>query len=88
MVMQAGRIGTVIFWLVVGAALAGQLPGGLNGLMVNLGALILLAHVAEVGLMYTVLRERVKPTPADIPLVLVFGAFHLKPKLDATRQQP
>lgn len=87
MIMQAGRIGTVIFWLIVGAGLVGQLPGGLNGLMINLGGLILLAHIAEVALMYTVLRERAKPTPADIPLVLVFGAFHLKPKLDASRPQ-
>ena len=44
-----------------------------------------LAHVAEVGLMYTILRDRVNPTAKDAALVLLYGAFWLKPKLDATR---
>ncbi|MFN3713643.1 MAG: DUF1145 domain-containing protein [Alcanivoracaceae bacterium] len=85
MLMKAGRIGTLIFWVIVLAGVAGVLPGGLNQLMRNLGILILLAHFAEVGLMYTTLRERLKPTLKDAALVMVYGAFYLKPKLDASR---
>ena len=35
--------------------------------------------------MYTILRDRVNPTAKDAALVLLYGAFWLKPKLDATR---
>jgi uncharacterized protein YhhL (DUF1145 family) len=85
MLMKVGRVGTLIFWAIVIAAVAGVLPGGLNQLMRNLGILILLAHFAEVGLMYTTLRERLKPTLKDAALVMLYGAFYLKPKLDASR---
>lgn len=86
MLMKAGRIGTLIFWAIVAAAVVGLLPGGLNILMKNLGILIALAHLAEVGLMYTILSDRIKATPKDAALVMIYGAFYLKPKLDATRK--
>ena len=85
MLMKAGRVGTLIFWALALAGVAGLLPGALSPMMRDLGILILLAHVAEVGLMYTILRDRVKPTGKDAALVLLYGAFWLKPKLDATR---
>lgn len=85
--MKAGRIGTLIFWAVVLVALAGVLPPPHGPWMVKVGAIILLAHIGEVVLMYTLLRDQAKPEPKDVPLVLLFGAFHLRPKLVANRQQ-
>lgn len=84
--MKAGRIGTLIFWAIVAAALAGLIPPQPGAFLIRVGAVILLAHAVEVALMYTLLREQAKPEPKDIPLVLVFGAFHLTPKLRANRQ--
>ena len=86
--MKAGRIGTLIFWAAVIAALLGVFPPREGAFLVKFGAIILLAHMVEVVLMYTLLRDQAKPEPRDIPLVLVYGAFYLRPKLLANRQAP
>ena len=83
--IMAGRIITLLFWALVGAALAGLVPPEPAAWVVRLGALILLAHAGEVMLMQTLWKDRVKPTPGDIPMVLIFGAFWLTPRLRANR---
>lgn len=81
MSMKAGRIGTLVFWVLVILALFNLYPPQLNHFMLVAGSLILAAHVIEVLMMYTVWRDKAKPVPADIFWVLVYGAFHLKPLL-------
>lgn len=85
--MKAGRIGTLIFWVAVIAALLGFFPPREGAFMVKVGFIIFMAHIVEVIMMYTLLRDQAKPEPKDIPLVLIFGAFHLRPKLLANRSQ-
>ena len=84
--MKAGRIGTLVFWIIVLVSLAGLIPDPLGLMLARLGGLILFFHLIEVVLLFTVFRERVQPTAKDIVPVLVYGAFYLKPKLDAVRE--
>lgn len=84
--MKAGRIGTLIFWVIVLVSFTGLIPDPMGHMLVRLGGLILFFHLIEVALLFTVFRERTQPTAKDILPVLVYGAFYLKPKLDAARQ--
>ena len=47
--------------------------------------MILVFHVVEVIAVFTLLKDRLKPTSKDILPTLLYGAFYLKPKLEATR---
>ena len=84
--MKAGRIGTLIFWLIVLVSLAGVIPDPMGQMLPRLGGMILFFHMIEVALLFTVFRERTQPSAKDILPVLVYGAFYLKPKLDAARE--
>ena len=84
--IMAGRIITLLFWVLVGAALLGFMPAQQGAWVIRFGALILLAHAGEVVLMQTLWKDKVKPVAADIPMVLVFGAFWLIPRLKANQQ--
>lgn len=84
--IMAGRVITLLFWVLVGAALLGFFQPEQGAWIIRLGALILLAHAGEVMLMQTLWKDRVKPVAADIPMVLVFGAFWLIPRLKASQQ--
>ena len=79
------RIGATAYWLAVIAAVLFVLPAQIDGLLVYSGILILGFHVLEVLAVFTLWKERLKPTPKDVLPILMFGAFYLRPKLDATR---
>lgn len=80
------KIGASIYWLTVIAAVLLPLPAKVDGILVLTGLMILVFHVLELIAVFTLLRERLKPTPADILPTLMYGAFYLRPKLEATRK--
>lgn len=82
----AVKIGAALYWLAVLAAILFPLPAKVDGILILTGLMIIIFHLVEVLAVFTLLRERLKPTSKDILPILIFGAFYLRPKLEATRQ--
>ena len=79
------KIGASIYWLAVIAAVLLPLPAKIDGILVLTGLMILIFHIIEVIAVFTLLKDRLKPTSKDILPTLLYGAFYLRPKLEATR---
>lgn len=79
------KIGATLYWLAVLAALLFDLPPKVDPILILTGMMIGIFHVVEVIAVFTLLKDRLKPTRKDILPILMFGAFYLRPKLEATR---
>jgi uncharacterized protein YhhL (DUF1145 family) len=83
------RAAVLAGWLVVGyLAFAAEVGGGVRAAMAALFLLLLTVHVAEVFVLAGRLRRAGEPfLPSDLLLTLVFGVFHLRPRLSTLRRE-
>ena len=76
----------VALYLMTLARLAGWLPDAMFARLPLIAGIILLAHVAELALMFRHVRRYPGPLAASVMLTLLFGLLHWKPLADAHRR--
>ena len=70
-------------YLMALARIAGWLPDAMFARLPLIAALLLLAHVAELALMFRHVRRYPGPLATSVVLTLLFGLMHWKPLADA-----
>jgi len=77
------RFACLTLYLLALARLAGWLPDPMFARLPQIAALIVLAHVVELALMFRHVRRYPGPLGASVVLTLLFGLLHWKPLADA-----
>ncbi|MBM9500153.1 hypothetical protein JWG44_07810 [Leptospira sp. 201903071] len=80
-IFQSLKIGTVFFWILVGASLSGALLFGepLDFLIRAVGIGTLVVHLFEIVYFWFTLKHKSSNPILDALQILVFGVFHMIP---------
>ncbi|PRC91140.1 hypothetical protein [Solimicrobium silvestre] len=80
------KIACIVIYLGAALSLVVDLPHGLALACQSITVLFLVAHVIEVMIFMPHLRLYKGPLSTSILLTLIFGLFHWKPLLDASKR--
>ncbi|MBM9576907.1 hypothetical protein JWG45_07035 [Leptospira sp. 201903070] len=80
-IFQALKIGTVFFWVLVGASLSGALLFGepLDFLIRAVGIGTLVVHLFEIVYFWITLKHKSSNPILDAFQIFIFGVFHMIP---------
>lgn len=79
------KVGLLAIYAMALAGLAGFLPSGLAGVMLNIALVTLFIHMVEVVVMFKHVRLYRGPLATSIALTLLYGLLHWKPLADAAK---
>ena len=79
------KAGLLAIYAMALAGLAGFLPSGLAGVMLNITLVTLFIHVIEVVVMFKQVRLYQGPLAISIVLTLLYGLLHWKPLENAAK---
>ncbi|AYV57120.1 hypothetical protein [Leptospira kmetyi] len=79
--LQAVKIGTVFFWIVVGADVFGFIQMGepLDFLLKTVGFGTFVVHLVEIAYFWLTFKHKSNNPVLDSLQILVFGVFHMIP---------